>query len=143
MNSTPLMARATIAKSLGLFAGIIGFFGTRLAAPDANPLFAWGILALFISIGGIVGILGIIQRIPVLNIPLPPVVRGGAMGAWFTFLCVLFGYDMIGAALQNISYLPAFMHNPFWMIFDGLVVGAVIDVIATRSVKGVPDLFNA
>lgn len=142
-TATPLMTRATIAKSLGFLAGIVGFVATRAVAPNADSLFAWGILGLFISIGGIVGIIGVIKRVPIFNIPLPPVVRGAVMGGWFTFLCVLFGYDMIGKAFQTISYLPEFMHNPFWMVFDGVVLGATIDVVASRLIKDVPDLFNA
>lgn len=143
LHFTPLMKRATLAKSLGFLAGIIGFFGTKAAAPNADPLFAWGILALFISIGGIVGIIGIIKHVPIFNLPLPPLIRGGAMGAWFTVLCVIFGYDMINVALQDISYLPDFLRNPFWMVLDGFFIGAAIDMIVSRVVKDLPDLFSA
>jgi len=142
-NFTPMMTRSALAKGLGFLVGLFGFFGTRVISPNADPLFAWGIFALFISIGGIVGVIGIIKRIPLLNVPLPPVLRGGAMGAWFTFLCVIFGYDMINVAMQDISYLPDFMRNPFWMVLDGFFLGAAIDMIVSRVVKDVPDLFNA
>jgi len=56
---------------------------------------------------------------------------------------VIFGYDMINVAMQDISYLPDFMRNPFWMVLDGFFLGAAIDMIVSRVVKDVPDLFNA
>lgn len=140
---TPLMTRTAIAKTLGFIAGIIGFYGTRAVTPTADPLFAWGILALFMTIGGVVGISGTVARIPIFNLPYPPWLRGGLMGAWLTFLCVLFGYNMLQPAFQTISYLPDFMQKPWWMIADGIVVGAVIDIIASRLVKDIPDLYNA
>lgn len=140
---TPLMKRTAIAKTLGFVAGLVGFFGTRAVSPAADPLFAWGILALFLSIGGIVGVSGTVTRIPLFNLPYPPWLRGGLMGAWFTFLCVLFGYDMLSESFQTVSYLPDFMKKPWWMIADGIVVGAVIDIVVSRIVKDVPDLYNA
>lgn len=142
-NFSPLMTRTALAKSLGFVAGLIGFFGTRTVTPTADPLLAWGILALFITIGGVVGISGTVSRIPIFNLRYPPWIRGGLMGAWFTFLCVLFGYDMLAQAFQSISYLPEFMRNPWWIIADGIVVGALIDIIVSRVVKNVPDLYNA
>lgn len=142
LSFTPLMTRTAMAKTLGFIAGLIGFYGTRTIAPTADPLLAWGILALFITIGGVVGISGTVTRIPIFNLPYPPALRGGLMGAWFTFLCVIFGYPLLSDAFQTITYLPDFMKNPWWMIIDGIVVGAVIDIIVSRLVKNVPDLYT-
>tara|TARA_R110002051_G_scaffold57104_2_gene105785 strand:- start:11141 stop:11575 length:435 start_codon:yes stop_codon:yes gene_type:complete len=142
-NFTPLMTRTAIAKSLGFIVGLIGFWGTRTMLPTADPLLAWGVLALFLTIGGVVGISGTVHRIPMFNVVYPPWLRGGLMGAWFTFLSVIFGYDMLAATFQNIAYLPDVFKNPWWMIADGIVVGALIDIIVSRIVKNVPDLYVA
>ena len=50
---------------------------------------------------------------------------------------------MLAQALISISYLPEFFKNPWWMIADGIVVGALIDIIVSRLVKNVPDLYVA
>ena len=138
LNFTPLMTRTAIAKSLGFLVGLIGFWGTRTMLPTADPLLAWGVLALFVTIGGVVGISGTVNHIPIFKLAYPP-----WMGGWFTFLTILFGYDMLAQALISISYLPEFFKNPWWMIADGIVVGALIDIIVSRLVKNVPDLYVA
>tara|TARA_R110002094_G_scaffold23446_3_gene35823 strand:+ start:404 stop:853 length:450 start_codon:yes stop_codon:yes gene_type:complete len=143
LNFTPLMTRTAIAKSLGFLVGLIGFWGTRTMLPTADPLLAWGVLALFVTIGGVVGISGTVNHIPIFKLAYPPWLRGGLMGGWFTFLTILFGYDMLAQALISISYLPEFFKNPWWMIADGIVVGALIDIIVSRLVKNVPDLYVA
>lgn len=138
---TPTMTRTAIAKSLGFVFGLLGFYGTRTLMPAADPLLAWGVLALFLTIGGVVGIVGVIGHIPLVGWRFPPVIRGAEMGGWFAFLAVLFGYDMIAEAVASVGWIPAAFSSPWWMIVDGMVVGALIDVIASRLVHGLPDAY--
>lgn len=143
LEFTPLMSRTAIAKTLGFVAGLIGFFGTRNVAPTADPMLAWAILFLFLTIGGLIGVIGTVRRIPLFEFNFSPLLRGGFMGGWVTLVCVFFGFNMLSDAFKTIAYLPTFMQSPWWFILDGVIVGAVIDVIASRLIKDVPDLYNA
>lgn len=128
---SPLIKRTSTAKSLGFVFGLVGFAVIRLAAPETPILLAWGWLALTVTIGGIVGIIGLIDRIPLLDWPLPAWLRGGMMGAWMVVLVLLFGYPVLVDTLNEVEILPDAFKSPLWIILDGFLLGAMMDVIVT------------
>lgn len=128
---SPLMVRSAIAKSLGFVFGIAAFVATREMMPDAPPLMAWGVLALYVTIGGVVGITGQIEEVPLFGLPFPVWARGAVMGAWLTLLVILFSAPILVEAVQSLTFLPQVLQSPWWMIVDGAIAGAIIDVIVT------------
>ena len=131
---TPLMQRTAVAKTLGFIIGLIGFFFIRAFAPDADPLMAWAFLALYLTIGGVVGVIGSITHMPIFNVPYPPALRGGIMGAWFAILAVLFGYQNLTDLLMQMDFLPSFLQSTVWIIVEAAIIGALLDVIVTRVI---------
>ncbi len=135
---SPLIIRIALAKTLGTIIGIIAFFMIRKLMPTTDPLLAWGVLALFVTIGGLVGISGIIKQIPLLNIRYSPILRGGSMGAWLGLVAAIFGFHMIQDGLITLNFMG--LTSPWLIIIDAFIAGAFIDVICTRMVKNVPNM---
>lgn len=131
-----LMLRIAIGKAVGLAFGLIAFFTLPLALPDADLLLRWGVLLWYGTLGGIVGLFGVFDRHPLLNMPLPWWVRGPVIGGWMNFVLVFFTYDTMARAMAHVS-TKAFgdasvIASPFWLVGEGAMIGLLIAYVATR-----------
>lgn len=139
---SPLMKRTALAKAAGLLVGVVGFYMIRTTIPTADPLLAWGVLALCLTIGGLIGVVGTAGRIPLLDWPLPSAVRGAMMSGWVALLVLFFGHGAMGDAILTSQFSVFGLTSPWWLILDAMVIGALIDGFVTWAVKDVPDLYS-
>ena len=127
-----LMTRIVVAKSVGFVIGLVGFVLLSMLVPEVGILPQWGVLFWYTSIGAFIGIAGVLDRHPVLNLPLPWMVRGPVIGAWMNLVVVLMAYDMLHTVLVSIFGAGGAMSSPFWFVLEGALAGLLIDAAATR-----------
>lgn len=133
MPSTPsLSIRIAAGKATGLAIGLIGFFVMPLLWPDTDLLLRWGILLWYTTLGGIIGMFGVLDHHPVLKFPMPWWFRAPLLGAWMNFVLVFFTYDMMAAMLNGLLGGPDVWTSPFWLVAEGAIIGLVIGYAATR-----------
>jgi hypothetical protein len=71
-------------------------------------------------------------RSPVLEIPLPWMLRGIFLGAWMNFMLTFFAYDAMQAVMVSTFGVGGLLSSPFWFTLEGAIVGLIIDYAATR-----------
>lgn len=80
-----ITTRLVVAKTIGTFFGLMALVGLSIMLPESGWLTRFGMLAWYITLGGIVGLVGVLDSHPVLSIPLPWWIRGRCVGAWMNF----------------------------------------------------------
>jgi hypothetical protein len=127
-----LVTRITVGKAIGFAVGLLGFLTLPWFVPDADWLLRWGILLWYTTMGAIIGMFGVLNWHPVLNLPLPWWVRAPFLGAWMNFVLTFFAYDLMQSVLQTMFGDEGPFASPFWFTVEGGVVGLIIGYFATR-----------
>ena len=131
MVLTPFEKRIALSKLLGLGFGLV--FAWWLAQMTAAPVtLIWGVALWLITLGAMIGILGFCTRLPLFGFALPVWLRGAWCGLWMGIVMVLLAYGPLSAAIDQMTWLPSMFHSPWWALVDMAIIGAVIDLIATR-----------
>ena len=127
-----LVTRLAVGKAVGLAIGLLGLILLPYFAPDARWLFRIGILLWYTTIGGVVGLVGVFDRHPVLRLPMPWWFRAPVVGAWMNFVLTFFAYDTMRAMLIAGFGAESALTSPWWFTLEGAVVGLVIGYAATK-----------
>ncbi len=127
-----LMTRIAIGKTLGLVIGLIGFISLPYIAPETSSLFQWGVLLWYTTLGAIIGMFGVFNWHPLLNLPLPWWFRAPYVGAWMNFVLTFFAFDQLEAVLVSFFGSQSIFTNPFWFVLEGAIVGLIIGYFATK-----------
>jgi len=132
-----IVRRMVVAKTTGLVVGLLGFFGVPYFWPDISDLLKisiqWGVLLWYATLGGIIGLFGVIDRHPYFGFRIHAVFRGVFIGAWMNFILAVLGYEMMNELFLEIQNMPFDVQNPLiWLPIEGAIVGLVIDLISTK-----------
>ncbi len=139
---SPWVRRVTIAKGLGFAFGLAGFFVLALFWPGEPLAFRIGILFWYTTLGGIIGLAGVIDRHPLFPAwRLPWWVRGPLLGAWMNLLLVLLMYDQLSEMVQQFLAPDPPLSSPWWIVLEGALIGLWVDWAATRFGGEGPGLF--
>ena len=132
MFGNPSIAtRIAVGKLAGLGIGLLGFVILPHMLPEADPWLAWGLLLWYTTMGGLIGLAGVIDRHPVFNLALPWWLLPVVLGAWLNFVLVFFAHDAMRRVLETM-FAPGPMTSPFWMVAEGALVGLLIGFLAMR-----------
>lgn len=123
-----IATRLTISKTLGLLFGVLALIGLSVVMPESGLRTRFGLLLWYFSMGGVIGIAGVMDKHPVLSIRLPWWVRGPCLGAWMNFVLVFFAYDLMA---EFIVKATGYGFSPFWFALEGAVVGGIIGGVST------------
>ncbi|MDD2907444.1 MAG: hypothetical protein PHH98_02270 [Candidatus Gracilibacteria bacterium] len=126
-----LMNRIAVGKAVGLVVGLCGFIMLPFVFENSDLYLRFAILFWYTTIGAFIGVMGIMDKHPVLKIPMPFWFRGPMIGAWMNFVLVLFMHDKLISLMQGTALSG---HSPFWLIAEGMIIGFIIDLIATKVV---------
>jgi len=127
-----LLTRIAVGKMAGLIFGLAGFLMIPYVLPEADPYLRWGMLLWYVTLGVIVAIFGVLDRQPVLDLPLPWWVRAPLIGGWMNFVLTLLAWDRLAAfSLALLGPGSSFL-SPLWFIAEGALVGLAIGYVATR-----------
>lgn len=133
MFSNPsLVTRLVVGKSVGFIFGILGILYLYYWAPQASTMFNWGFLFWYPTVGAFIALCGVFAYIPVLNIVWPWWIRGPYVAAWMNFILTLFAYDQFKSILSTAFGGYGELVSPFWFVLEGIIVGLIIDFLATR-----------
>ena len=127
-----LITRIAVGKAIVLAVGLAGLILMPYFLPDVGWLPRWGILFWYTTFGAIIGVMGVMTRHPVLNMPLPWWVRDPFVGAWLNFVLTFFAYDMLQAAMITVFGTDGWLSSPFWFASEGALGGLVIGYFANR-----------
>lgn len=131
--SPSLVTRIAVGKAAGLGFGLAGFLILPYLVPDADPLMRWGVLLWYMTLGALIGIAGVLDWQPELDLPFPWWVRAPLLGGWMNFVLTFLIYDRLaefGAALFGADSLLA---SPFWFVAEGALIGLAIGYAATTA----------
>lgn len=138
-----LVRRMSAAKTLGLVLGLLGgvILPPYYFLAPLPSLLSWGVVLWGITFGAIIGLAGLITTCPLFGKKCSlsksnfwrPIFRGGVVGAWLELVLALLMSDkMIEMfASSNVSWVTD--SNIFFLaLAEGFVLGAIVDVIATK-----------
>ena len=123
-----ITTRLVVAKTLGMLFGLMALVGVSIILPESGWLPRLGLLFWYVTMGGFIGITGVLDLHPVLNIQLPWWIRGPFVGAWMNFVLVFFAYDLMTEVIRGASGHEL---SPFWFVLEGGVIGAIIGWAST------------
>ncbi len=133
MFSNPsLMTRIAVGKGVGFLFGLAGLLALPFFWPEADWWLRWGILLWYTTVGGVVGLMGVYTRHPVLHFPMPWWCRAPMIGAWMNFVLVFFAHETMRRMLEATFGQESWLASPFWFVLEGAVVGLVIGFLLTR-----------
>lgn len=128
-----LVTRIAVGKAVGLLFGLIGFLTIPYLLPEADALVRWGFLLWYLTLGAMIGLSGVLDRHPVLNLPFPWWVRAPLIGAWFNLVLTLIAAEQLRAYAESLLGAGARFTSPFWFVAEGALAGLVIGFAATRA----------
>lgn len=121
------------AKFTGFVFGLICFFSIPIFWPDEGLMFRFGILVWYTVVGLVIGLAGVLDHHPYFGFKLPLGGRGMFFGSLLNFVIVLLGYEKIEELmLTTQSFSDWGLFSPFWFVLEGLVLGMIIDIVATK-----------
>ena len=124
--------RIAVGKAMGFVIGIVGFVFLTVYLPESGTMMRWGILLWYATLGGVIGLVGVFTRHPVLMLPMPWWVRAPAVGAWMNFVLTFFAHREMSAVMTAMFGVDGTLSSPFWFVAEGAIVGALIGFFATR-----------
>lgn len=124
-----LLTRVAIGKSVGLCFGLIGFFMAPQFHPEIEMYTRVGILLWYPTMGAFVGLFGVMNWHPILQLPLPWWFRSILVGGWMNLCLVFFAHQEMAEVLIGLSGKEL---SPFWFVLPGGVAGAVMGYVCTR-----------
>lgn len=127
------ITRIAVSKTVGLMFGLAGFLTIPYLLPEANPMLRWGFLLWYLTLGGVVGVVGTLDWSPLLDMPLPWWLRSPLIGAWLNLVLTLITYDQLRAFGESLFGAGALLASPFWFVAEGALAGLVIGYAATRA----------
>lgn len=127
-----LITRIGIGKGVGIAVGLLAMLGFNHFIDDVSLMESWGILFWYTTLGAIIGMFGVMNRIPVLKLPFPWWVAAPFLGAWMNFVLSLFAYDLLARGLAGMFGEGQGLQSPFWFVAEGAIVGLIIGYAATR-----------
>jgi len=127
-----LTTRIAIGKGIGLLIGFSAFIFIPYFLPEASATLKWGVFLWYITFGAIIGVFGVYTNIPLIGSAMPWWIRGAYIGAWLNFTISLIAYDDLALLLISVFGENGLFVSPFWMVFEGAVIGFMIDYFATR-----------
>ena len=119
-------------KILGLVVGIIAYFALTKLAPETDFAFRFGFLIWYLTLGAVVGLMGIFTNNPLFNLNISWWMRGLITGAWFNFVLLMLIYDDISAISLPIFGAQSIFSAPWWFVIEGAFIGVIIDYFLTR-----------
>jgi len=128
-----LATRIAVGKTVGLGFGLAGFLMLPYFVPDADPLLRWGFLLWYLSLGALIGMAGVLDRHPALDMRFPWWLRSPLIGAWMNFVLTLLIHDRLTEFSRAMFGEGSTFSSPFWFVAEGALVGLVIGYAATRA----------
>jgi hypothetical protein len=132
-----LTLRIGLGKLIGFVIGALGFVFLPFIAPESSMMLRMGFLLWYTTLGAIIGVFGVYNHHPVINLPLPWWVRAPLIAGWMNFVLVLFAYDQFAYLMQAVTVWGSTLGmgtltSPYWFIGEGVLIGLLMGWACTR-----------
>jgi hypothetical protein len=125
--------RIAVGKLTGFLVGVTGFLLLPQFLADITLEFRLGFLLLMITMGAMIGFVGIYTRHPVFSaLAIPWWLRGSAVGLLFFLIFVLFAKDQLAPLMSLDIIILSGLESPYWILIDGMLIGGLIEYITTK-----------
>jgi len=125
------MLRVGIGKFIGFAFGLVAFFMLPMFG-ESDLLFRLGLLFWLIIVGAFIGLFGVITHYPIFNMPIKWWLRGALMGAMMMFTFWLIAHVRLDAIAIQMFGTSSFLASGARVIVDGIIIGLIIDFVATK-----------
>ena len=131
MAITPIARRIAVGKAIGLGFGLAAFVLVPVWVPDADPLLLWGVLFWYMTVGAVIGMAGVLDRHPALDLPLGWYLRAPIIGAWMNLNLVLIAHEPL--IELTAAFVPgATVATVFTVaLVEGAAIGWLIGAVAS------------
>jgi hypothetical protein len=126
-----LITRIAVGKLVGMVLGLVGLMTIPYLWPDLGWMERIGFLLWYTTVGGVIGMFGVMNWHPILRMPLPWWFRSTLVGAWMNFVLTLFIYDVLSVMLVDLLGAESPFRSPFWFVVEGAIVGLIIGYFVT------------
>ncbi len=127
-----IILRVAWGKILGLFVGVTGFFVFSYFESDAEITLKLGFLLWYLTLGAVIGLMGIFTSNPVLNMKITWWMRGPMTGVWFNLVLLMFTWDRISQLMLSIFGNQSVFSSPWWLVVEGAFFGLILDFVLTK-----------
>jgi hypothetical protein len=125
------MKRIVIGKGLGFLFGLLAFFVIPMVLPDVSMMMRVGVLLWYTMMGAMIGVFGVMDYHPILKMRMPAWFRGVVIGGSMNLILLLIAYDALEPHLVTATVFTNI--SPFWIVFEGAVLGLIIDMFITKK----------
>ena len=127
-----LFRRIAIGKSIGFIFGLASLILLPFFLPEASWQLRFGLLLWYTTLGGIIGVFGVLTYHPIMKLPFRWWFRAPFMGAWMNFVLTFFAFDVMQDMTQTIFGKTDTVSTVFWFTLEGAIVGLIIGYFATK-----------
>jgi hypothetical protein len=127
-----LITRIAYGKLTGLVFAGLGIFIVPQLFPDLTWLMLVAFLLYYITLGAIIGLVGVLNYHPMINLPLRWWLRGPLIGAWMNFILTLFIFDKMAGMMTQAFGAGSILSSPWWFVLEGALFGLLVDFICTK-----------
>ncbi len=107
------MKRVALGKTIGLIFGLVGLIYISYYT-NMSMEFGIGVLFLYVITGALIGMVGVMNKHPLLGFKMPWWLRGGLMGSFMFLLLPLLNYDALATVMRDMGSSM----SPYWAILD-------------------------
>lgn len=129
-----LYKRTACAKMIGLVISLIFIvLMNTIFEFTGSAYFLWGLLLWYPTLGGIIGIMGVMDKYPILNIKLT-YIRGAMIGGFMNLLLGLMAFEQVAGVYKTIfGSIPGDGAVFCGLILEGVLVGLFMDYVVTKK----------
>jgi len=127
-----LLNRIKVGKFIGFLAGGIVFFGSPFFGIDLDTRFGLGLWMFYITLGAMIGFMGMYDHHPMFKFKMPFWFRGIILGVSMHLLLVLLAYDNILQMMNQMDLSSYSMESPYWALLDGAILGYIMAFFTTK-----------
>lgn len=131
-DRSTLLTRLAISQMAGLLIGLAGFELIVVLLPDADPLFRWGVLLWYPTMGAMIAVVDQLRSQGGLPWEMDWWVPGAIFGAWFNFVITFMAYGTMSKFLSGIFGAASTFASPFWFVAEGMAAGVAIAYLVMR-----------
>ena len=132
-NKHSITGRVFISKATGFTIGSLALIILPLISIETSLEFRIGFLLLMITMGAMIGFVGMFKHHPLFpSIAMPWWLRGPSVGMLFFLILVLLAKDQLSPFVSLDIVAWTGLTSPYWALVDGAILGGLIGYITTK-----------
>lgn len=132
-NKHSITGRIFVGEMTGFIIGVLALIVLPLVAVETGWEFKLGFLLLMVTMGAMIGFIGIYKHHPLFPaINMPWWLRGSSIGMLFMLILVLLAKDQMVPLMSLDIVAWTGLTSPYWILLDGAFLGALTGFLTTK-----------